>query len=75
MRLKLALLTGDLQTDEKQILEAKIAQLSADVEEKKKSAGMLSSILKEAEVGHIAAATRCFPIDQSLTWTFVPLCR
>lgn len=42
------------------------------MEEKKKSAGMLGSILKEAEVGHVAAATRCFPVDQRLTWTFVP---
>uniref|UniRef100_H3CQW0 Coiled-coil domain-containing protein 39 n=1 Tax=Tetraodon nigroviridis TaxID=99883 RepID=H3CQW0_TETNG len=49
LRLKLSLLTGDIQTDQKQILEAKIAELSGDVEEKKKSAGALSSILKEAE--------------------------
>lgn len=41
------------------MFEAKIAQLSADVEEKrKKSAGMLGSLLKEAEVGHVAAAMR-----------------
>lgn len=66
LRLKLSLLTGDIQTDQKQILEAKIAELSGDVEEKKKSAGALSSILKEAEVGRIAAATSCLPAGQAL---------
>lgn len=62
LRLKLSLLTGDIQTGEKQILESKIAELTGDVEEKEKSAGMLSSILKEAEVAHIATATSCFPL-------------
>lgn len=62
LRLKLSLLRGDVQTDEKQILEAKISELAADVEEKKKSAGMLSGILMEAEVGHIATATSSFPL-------------
>lgn len=62
LRLKLSLLTGDIQTGEKQTLEARIAELAGDVEEKKKSAGTLSSILKEAEVAHIATATSCFPL-------------
>lgn len=61
LRLKLSLLTGDVQTGEKQTFEARIAELAGDVEEKKKSAGTLSSLLKEAEVARIAAATSCFP--------------
>lgn len=56
MGLKLSLLRGDVQSDEKQTLEAKIAELTGDVEGKKKSAAALSSILKEAEVGAVAAA-------------------
>lgn len=58
MRLKLSLLRGDVQSDEKQMLEAEIAELTGDLEEKKKSSAALSSILKEAEVGAVAAAAR-----------------
>lgn len=65
MRLKLSLLRGDVESDEKQMLEAKVAELTGDVEEKKKSAAALSSILKEAEVGAVAAAARVSVVRRS----------